>query len=256
MISRFAFKHEGDTSTATPTRTSSTVKKERAIKPYSRVTKPERHTKSAPTATPGEDAVLELPCVPDYLAPDLNVMFVGFNPGIQSSTRGHHYAGATNFFWPFVVEAGLTNGERVGYADDSRCVADFSLGFTNIVSRPSRSSTDLHAREYAAGVSPLLHKINLYAPRIVCFVGLRVWEAFNTETKHIVTDKKAKAKPVLGVQPREFETESGRRVKLFVTPATSGRVTAYTRLQRLDLFRDLKVVVDGLGDGVEDGGQS
>ena len=42
---------------------------------------------------------LDLPPLPDYLAPGLKVVFVGFNPGETSARRGHYYAYPGNRFW-------------------------------------------------------------------------------------------------------------------------------------------------------------
>ena len=40
-----------------------------------------------------------LPILPDYLAPDLDVVFVGAAPSLSSEQVGHYYAGPTNKFW-------------------------------------------------------------------------------------------------------------------------------------------------------------
>ena len=42
--------------------------------------------------------------MPDYLAPGLDVLFVGINPGRRSAATGHHYAGPGNHFWPLLYE--------------------------------------------------------------------------------------------------------------------------------------------------------
>ena len=83
--------------------------------------------------------------LPDYLQPDLDLVFVGFNPGERSATVGHYYAGRGNLFWPLLYEARLVP-EALTYAEDYRIV-EFGIGLTDLVKRPSRSSADLSRAE-------------------------------------------------------------------------------------------------------------
>ncbi|TPX64091.1 hypothetical protein SpCBS45565_g06159 [Spizellomyces sp. 'palustris'] len=166
--------------------------------------------------------------VPDYLEMDLDIVFCGFNPGIQSSARGHHYAGSNNHFWTCLTESGLVGSKVVTYKDDARCPADFSIGFTNIVSRPTRGSSDLSRKEMSAGADPLYAKITAYRPKVCCFVGKGVYEAFS-----------GKKKIDLGLQAEKVAATA-----LFVVPSTSGRVSAYSKEDKLLLFRELKRVLD------------
>lgn len=50
-----------------------------------------------------EDALIPVPDILDY---DLRVLFVGINGGLTSSKKGHHFAGATNHFWPCLSGSG------------------------------------------------------------------------------------------------------------------------------------------------------
>jgi TDG/mug DNA glycosylase family protein len=163
--------------------------------------------------------------LPDYLRPGLDVVFVGINPGLESARRGHHYAGPTNHFWPLLYEAGLVP-EPLTYADDARC-PEFGIGLTNLVDRASRGIDDLSREEMRAGADGLRAKLRRYKPRVVCFNGKAIYEAF--------ADKRCE----LGVQP---ETFGGAPV--FVMPSTSGRVAAYPRAAKLRFFRELKRLVD------------
>lgn len=38
--------------------------------------------------------------VPDVIAPRLDVLFCGINPGLYSGAVGHHFARPGNRFWP------------------------------------------------------------------------------------------------------------------------------------------------------------
>lgn len=48
------------------------------------------------------------PMLPDYLEPNLSVVFVGTSVATASAARGHYYAGPGNKFWELLWEAGLT----------------------------------------------------------------------------------------------------------------------------------------------------
>ncbi len=37
--------------------------------------------------------------LPDHIRPDVQILFVGINPGLRSAEVGHHYAGHSNRFW-------------------------------------------------------------------------------------------------------------------------------------------------------------
>ena len=41
-----------------------------------------------------------LQTLPDLLAPGLDLVFVGINPGERSAELGHYYANPGNGFWP------------------------------------------------------------------------------------------------------------------------------------------------------------
>ena len=46
--------------------------------------------------------------VPDVIAPGLEVLFCGINPGLYSAYTGHHFARPGNRFWPAVHAGGFT----------------------------------------------------------------------------------------------------------------------------------------------------
>ncbi|KAH9930474.1 DNA glycosylase, partial [Epithele typhae] len=118
--------------------------------------------------------------VPDHLGeiPDrLDVMFCGINPGQMSATTGHHYAHRSNHFWRCLHGSGFTN-RLLKPEEDGILPAEFGLGLTNIVDRPTAQAAELHASEYAAGVPSLFAKIYRHRPRVVCFVGKGIWDSF------------------------------------------------------------------------------
>jgi G:T/U-mismatch repair DNA glycosylase len=89
------------------------------------------------------------PLLPDHLRPELNIVFVGINPGRRSAELGHHYAGHSNRFWKLIYDANLVP-EPLSYRDDGR-LPEWGLGLTNLVSRSTASMASLTLQDYAAG---------------------------------------------------------------------------------------------------------
>lgn len=145
--------------------------------------------------------------IPDHLATELNILFVGFNPSIRSSETGHHYANPRNRFWTILEQAGIT--DRRYQADEDQDLLQHGIGFTNIVARPTKTAAEITPAEYAEGREQLLKKIQHYRPRCVCFVGKGVYEAYRNKKD---TD--------WGVQP----TSLVEGVREFVAPSSSGLV--------------------------------
>jgi TDG/mug DNA glycosylase family protein len=164
--------------------------------------------------------------LPDYLRRGLDIIFVGINPGLASAAAGHHYAGPTNHFWPLLYEAGFVP-EPVTYEDDWR-MPEQGIGLTNLVERPSRGIDELTRDEMRAGASVLRDKLRRYRPRVVCFNGKAIYEAF------------AGHRAAVGLQPERAEGAVA-----FVMPSTSARTASYQRADKLRFFRELKRIVDG-----------
>jgi TDG/mug DNA glycosylase family protein len=167
----------------------------------------------------------------DCLRPGLDLVFVGINPGIHSATRGHHYAGPGNHFWPLLYEAGFVP-EPLTCDDDGR-LPDYGIGLTNLVQRPSRGLHELSRAEMEAGAARLRDKLRRYRPRVVCFNGKAIFEVF------------AGHRCELGLQPDRAPAGAGDEGALvYVMPSTSPRGASYQRADKLRFFRELKRIVD------------
>ena len=163
--------------------------------------------------------------LPDYLRPGLDLVFVGINPGLASAARGHHYAGPGNQFWPLLYEAGFVPEPLT--SEDDRRLPDFGIGLTNLVDRTSRGSGDLSRAELRAGAGELGEKLRRYGPRVVCFNGKLIYEAYAGHACQF------------GRQPDRAEGALA-----YVMPSTSARTAAYQRADKLRFFRELKRIVD------------
>nr|WP_301551507.1 mismatch-specific DNA-glycosylase [Alkalihalobacillus hemicentroti] len=145
--------------------------------------------------------------LPDHLAHEMNILFIGFNPGLQSEKEGHHYANPTNRFYTVLKEAGLT--DRKLKPEEDHMLLQYGYGLTNIVDRPTRGAADLTGEDYAKGREKLHKKIAMYRPKVNCFVGKGVYQRFS-----------GMKKVDWGFQP----VNQIEGVRDFVAPSTSGLV--------------------------------
>jgi double-stranded uracil-DNA glycosylase len=130
------------------------------------VTTPWRPTKDQLAAA--RDAV-----VPDIIAPDLDVLFCGINPGLYSGAVGHHFARPGNRFWKALYAAGFT--DRVLSPFDEAELLDVGLGITNLVERATATADELASDELKRGALRLRRKAARLRPRWVAFLGLTAY---------------------------------------------------------------------------------
>lgn len=155
--------------------------------------------------------------LPDYLAPGLDVVFVGINPGLYSVQRGHYFARTTNRFWPAFSRSRLSARARAELAVDAltaehdAALLRFGVGFTDVVKRPSASAAALGPRDFQRWAPLLLRRLRRYRPRVACFHGLTGYRPF----VRLVLGR-ADAAPALGPQP-----ETVGPTRLFVVPNPS-----------------------------------
>ena len=168
--------------------------------------------------------------IPDHLAPDLDILFVGFNPSLRSGLTGHHYANPSNRFWKVLFEAGLTS--RIYKPEEDGELLRLGYGFTNIVDRPTRRADEITNDEFREGRRKLKQKIETFRPKIVCFVGKGVYEQYS-----------GKSEIPWGVQP-EPQVPG---VVDFVAPSTSGLVRMRTA-EIVSIFSNVAPVV---GEGAQ-----
>jgi len=166
--------------------------------------------------------------LPDYIAPALDLVLIGINPGIRSAQKGHHFAGAGNKFWNLLFDSGLVP-RRLTYEDDFR-LPEHGIGITNIVSRPSPSSADLGPRDFEKGRGSLLKKIETYRPRTAAFVGVTVFR----ELWPAIAPGPAPKEIPCGPRP-----ETIGETALFVLPNPSGRNAHFTYAEMLSYWRGL-----------------
>ncbi|XP_022245450.1 G/T mismatch-specific thymine DNA glycosylase-like [Limulus polyphemus] len=114
--------------------------------------------------------------LPDHLAENLDIVIIGFNPGLCAAYRGHHYAGPGNHFWKCLFLSGLIP-QPMTAMDDYKLI-EHGIGFTNIVERTTRSSADLSKKELKEGAAVLVKKLQTISPKIAVFNGKGIYEIF------------------------------------------------------------------------------
>jgi len=157
--------------------------------------------------------------VPDVLAPELDCIFCGINPGRVSAAAAAHFANPRNDFWRLLHDAGFT--PRLLAPDEQFELLELGLGLTNAAYRTTRGSGDLRRGDFdGARLERLARELH---PRAIAFVGK---EAFRGAFGR---------RPELGPQLRSLD-DTG----LFVLPSTSPANAAVPYEERLRWFRALR----------------
>ena len=158
--------------------------------------------------------------LPDYLHTGLKLVIVGINPGTYSAQVGHYYARPGNLFWWALSNSSLVPN-AMGPENDAELLKH-GIGLTDVVKRPTNSSGDLTQDEFDEGARLTSKKIETFAPKVVCFVGLLGATAF--VGRHVT------AGPL---------TERIGKTRLYAIPSTSRRNAHYGRDGILRYFQDL-----------------
>jgi len=170
-------------------------------------------------ATPSE--------VPDVLAPDLRIVFVGINPGRVSAAARAHFANPRNDFWRLLHAAQLTS--RLYEPAEQFSLLAEGIGVTNAAYRTTPGSGDLRRADFGGSAERLERMARELRPGWLAFVGKEGYRgAFG-------------ARPELGVQDRTLGDTN-----LFVLPSTSPANAAVPWDERVRWFRELAGRESGL----------
>ena len=165
------------------------------------------------------EAVSDVSAVPDVLAPDLDCVFCGINPGRVSAAARAHFANPRNDFWRLLHDAGFT--PRLYDPSEQFELLPLGYGVTNAAYRTTPGSGDLRRGDFDGG--RLVAMARELRPRAVAFVGKEAYRgAFGKRAE-------------LGPQLASID-ETG----LFVLPSTSPANAAVPYAERLRWFRALR----------------
>lgn len=113
--------------------------------------------------------------LPDIIAPGLDVLFCGINPGLLAASTGHHFAGRSNRFWPVLYRAGFT--PSLFAAEEGERLLEVDCGITAVVRRPTAGADELTSRDFAAAAAPFGAMLDEYRPRYLAFLGKAAYSA-------------------------------------------------------------------------------
>lgn len=165
--------------------------------------------------------------IADVLAPDLDVVFVGINPGLWSGAVGHHFARPGNRFWKALHLSGFT--DRVLAPEEDASLLERNLGVTNLVARTTASAAELSAVELRSGAVGLAERLAPLRPRVVAVLGIG---AYRTGF--------GRPSATLGAQNDRLGTS-----RLWVLPNPSG-INAHYQLDALvERFAELRRATTG-----------
>jgi TDG/mug DNA glycosylase family protein len=159
--------------------------------------------------------------VPDVLAPNLDVVFCGINPGRVSAAARAHFANPRNDFWRLLHDAGFT--PCLLAPDEQWDLLRYGCGLTNAAYRTTKGSGDLRRADFAGALARLTELARDLRPAVIAFVGKEAYRGTFDE------------RPELGLQPRRLAD-----TRLFVLPSTSPANAAVPYEQRLRWFRALR----------------
>lgn len=111
--------------------------------------------------------------IPDVIAPGLDVLFCGINPGLYSGALKQHFARPGNRFWPALHHGGFTH--RLYKPAEQDRLLDLKLGITNVVARTTARADELTADEFREGGELLRAKVEKYRPRWLAVVGITAY---------------------------------------------------------------------------------
>jgi TDG/mug DNA glycosylase family protein len=162
--------------------------------------------------------------VPDVLAPGLDVVFCGINPGFHSDAKAAHFANPRNDFWRLLHAAGFT--PRLVDPTEQLDVLRFGIGITNAAYRTTRGSSDLRKGDFTGSAERLERLAVELRPRAIGFVGKEAYRGpFGGRPEH-------------GLQQRRLGETA-----LYVLPSTSPANAAVPWDARLRWFGALRELV-------------
>lgn len=164
--------------------------------------------------------------LPDLIAPGLQVLFCGVNPGLYSAAIQRHFARPGNRFWPALHEAGFS--ERLLAPHENHELLVSRYGITSLVARATATAREVTRKELQTGAVQLHVKAEQYQPAWIGIMGIGAYRtAFNDPD----------AAP--GPQPTLL---AGSRVWLL--PSPSGANGSYPLAALIEQFKDLRRAID------------
>ncbi len=117
--------------------------------------------------------------LPDSLRPGLKLLSIGLNPSLPSVAAGFYFANPRNRFWKALNASSLLSAPvNPGPAAMQQLLERESLGFTDLVKRPTRGAAELRVQDYREGAPGLRALIERYQPQCAWFHGKLAYRHF------------------------------------------------------------------------------
>ncbi|XP_057327769.1 G/T mismatch-specific thymine DNA glycosylase isoform X1 [Microplitis mediator] len=173
-----------------------------------------------------EEIMKKTNSLPDYLQPDLDVVFVGINPSLTAAFKGRYYAGPGNHFYKLLHASELVPS-YVPFDEDYKLL-EYNIGLTNIVDRATRSSADLNSKEIKRGCDIVDEKLKKFKPKLAVFNGKCIYQIFAQQF--------GKTKFNFGLQNEKIGDTA-----IWVVPSSSARCSNYPRMvDKLYFYQAIK----------------
>jgi TDG/mug DNA glycosylase family protein len=160
--------------------------------------------------------------VPDLVAPDLDVLFVGINPGLYTAAIGHHFGRPGNRFWKVLHLSGFTPRQFSPF--EERELLKHGVGVTNMVPRTTATAAELSPDEIVEGGKRLIKLVKKYKPQTIAVLGVQAYRrAFDVPRAQV------------GLQD-----ETLADAPVWVLPNPSGLQAHYQLPDMVELFEDVR----------------
>jgi double-stranded uracil-DNA glycosylase len=174
--------------------------------------------------------------LPDFVAPNLDIVSIGINPSLYSVERGFYFARPGNRFWPALNASGLVAPPVVPSREAVELLFQkYRIGFTDLVKRATARAAELSDADYRQGTRVLQEKLARHEPAIAWFHGTSAYRLF------LVHANMPRKQIAVGLQPERVGP-----TRIFVTPNPSGANPSANPKQLVPLYRELAALRDRL----------
>lgn len=212
--------------------------------------------------------------LPPSIPQEATLLFVGYNPGVESSKKQHHYAHPTNLFWKLfnesaVVESVLGVREKeedkfsklykeifaTGICKAKPChdyeLLQFGIGFTDLCLRCTKQASELTMQEKLQNVPRLFTEFALSQAPILVLVGKGIWEIIVKflDPKHKLESPFGWGRQTDPRLLRAFHSLCKYNPSVYVVPNTSGLAALMKYAQKLELWEEIARDIDQLKPG-------
>ena len=170
----------------------------------------------------------------DYLQHDLNLLSIGLNPSIISVQTGLYFANPRNRFWRALAQAGfIDNNTPLDESIHVKLLNEYSIGFTDVVKRPTSSAKYLKVMDYKRDAPKLRAKCETFVPKYLWFHGKLALKNFSRNAYGVEYDWQ------WGINESDQIP-----FKIFLTPNPSSANAAYSLAVITDYYLQLREIME------------